>query len=322
MTMLDNAVSSIRLGVEDFKVIPADEARALSAIRNLCAGLLLMFKVKLQKLSPADSKEALLKQHVTAGLDADGNPVWVGKGGQTVDVQTIQERLENLGVKGIDWSLLKKLTTMRNDVEHYYSKLPASGLAEAMSASFHLIQQFVPRYLDRTPIELLGDDLWKFLTAQEAFYNRELEICQTANKQVPWAHELLRSSVELLQCPACRSLLIKPVTLVSSASEIAFACTCCAYNATYTEAAENIAANYHFADLYYAVSQGGEAPLEHCSSCGHFTYLTEEFECLLCLEDSPGPACAECGATLESEIDNDDDTTRLCGMCRYAIEAD
>lgn len=108
---------------------------------------------------------------------------------------------------------------------------------------------------------------------------------------------------------------------MSSASEITFECTCCAFNATYAEAAEKIATEYHYADLYYAFTKGGEAPLEHCSSCGHFTYQTEEFECILCLEDSPGPACAECGATLESEIVNDDDMTRLCGMCRYAIEA-
>lgn len=223
---------------------------------------------------------------------------------------------------GIDWSLLKKLTNMRNDVEHYYSKLAPSGLAEAMPASFHLIQQFVPRYLDRTPIELLGEDLWKFLTTQEAFYNRELEICKAANKEVPWGHVLLKDSVELLQCPACKSPLIKPVALVSPASEIAFACTCCAHNATYAEAAESIATRHYFADLYYALTKGGEAPLEHCPSCGHFSYLTEEFECLLCLEESPGPACAECGGTLESEIDNEDDMTRLCGMCRYAIQAD
>ena len=35
---------------------------------------------------------------------------------------------------------------MRKDVEHYYSKLQTSGLAEAMAASLHLIQQFVPVY--------------------------------------------------------------------------------------------------------------------------------------------------------------------------------
>ncbi|WP_458127560.1 hypothetical protein [Pseudomonas sp. Z2-11] len=322
MTMLDNAVSSIRLGVEDFKAIATDEARALSAIRNLSAGLLLMFKVKLQELSPPDSKEALLKQHVIPALDAGGNPVWVGKGGQTVDVRTIQERLESLGVTGIDWSLLKKLTTMRNDVEHYYSKLPASGLAEAMAASFHLIQQFVPGYLGRTPIELLGEELWKFLTAQESFYKRELEVCQVANKQVTWGHTLLKGSVDLLQCPACNSPLIKPLALLEPACEITFVCTCCAHNASYAEAAEAIATMHHYSDLYYAFTKGGESPLDHCSSCGHFSYLTEELECLLCLDDSPGPACAECGATLESEIDRNDDLTQLCGMCRYAIEAD
>ncbi|MCO7572023.1 hypothetical protein NJH78_18725 [Pseudomonas chlororaphis] len=315
-------MSSIRLGVEDFKAISGDEARALSAIRNLSAGLLLMFKMKLQELSPPDSKEALLKQHVTPALDADGNPVWVGKGGQTVDVRTIQERLENLGVTCIDWSLLKKLTAMRNEVEHYYSKLPASGLAEAMAASFHLIQQFVPGHLGFTPIEFLGEELWKFLTAQEAFYKRELEICQKANKQVTWGHALLESAVDLLQCPVCKSALIKPLSLLESACDIIFVCTCSARNASYAEAAETIATIHHFADLYYAATKGGESPLEHCTSCGHFSYLTEEFECMLCLDDSPGPACTECGRTLESEIDRDDDLTRLCGMCRYAIEAD
>ncbi|WP_174519129.1 hypothetical protein [Pseudomonas syringae group genomosp. 3] len=322
MTMLDNAVSSIRLGVEDFKAISSDEARALSAIRNLSAGLLLMFKVKLQELSPLDSKDALLKQHVIPALDADGNPVWAGKGGQTVDVRTIKERLESLGVTGIDWSLLTKLTAMRNDVEHYYSKLPASGLAEAMAASFHLIQQFVPGNLGFTPIEFLGEELWKFLTAQESFYKRELEICQKANKQVAWGHALLERAADLLQCPACKSALIKPLSLLASVPDITFVCTCCVRNASYAEAAVSIATAHHFADLYYAATKGGEPPLENCSSCGHFSYLTEEFECVLCLEDSPGPACGECGMTLESEFDRDDDLTRLCGLCRYAIEAD
>lgn len=39
MSMLDNAINSIRLGVEDFRAAAQDEARALSSIRNLTAGL-------------------------------------------------------------------------------------------------------------------------------------------------------------------------------------------------------------------------------------------------------------------------------------------
>lgn len=64
MTMIQNAVNSIRLGVEDFKTAAEDEARALSSIRNLTAGLLPPFKVKLQALSPPGSKDALLKERV------------------------------------------------------------------------------------------------------------------------------------------------------------------------------------------------------------------------------------------------------------------
>lgn len=51
MSMLDNAVNSIRLGLEDLKAAEHDEARALSSIRNLTAGLLLLFKVKLQAMT-------------------------------------------------------------------------------------------------------------------------------------------------------------------------------------------------------------------------------------------------------------------------------
>lgn len=75
MSMLENAVASILLGVEDYQPAAQDDARTLSALRNLTSGLLLLFKVKLQVLSPPDSKESLLKQTVVPGLDADGNHI-------------------------------------------------------------------------------------------------------------------------------------------------------------------------------------------------------------------------------------------------------
>ncbi|WP_411565234.1 hypothetical protein ACLIN3_15475 [Pseudomonas orientalis] len=322
MTMLDNAVSSIRLGIEDFKQIGTDEARALSAIRNLSAGLLLMFKVKLQELSPPDSKEALLKQFLTPSLDAAGKPVWVGKGNKTVDVETIIQRLDALGVAGIDWKLLRKLTEMRNDVEHYYSKQPASVLAEAMAASFHLIQQFVPTYLNRTPAQLLGQELWTLLTAEEAFFTREYEVCKTANAQVPWGHEFLEGSIDLLQCSTCKSTLIRPLEQRELKSEIVFVCTHCSAETRFAEAVEMIATTHYFPDLYYSMTKGGEPPVEHCPRCGHFSYLTEELMCVLCLDETPKAACAECSRPLETEIDPDDDLTRLCGLCYYSSEAD
>ena len=240
MAILDNAVSSIRLGVEDYKAASQDEARALSAIRNLTAGLLLLFKAKLEELSPAGSGEALLKERVIPVLDAEGKPIWVGKGAKTVDVDSIIKRLESLGIDGIEWSLLRKLTDMRNDVEHYYSSHTTSALLEAMAASFHLIQQFVPSYLNTSPVQLLAQNVWSFLIEQEAFYTREHQICQLAIQALTWPVALLQKSAKSLHCPSCHSELIKPTHPIAEPPDTAFECTSCGAITVYEEATEVI----------------------------------------------------------------------------------
>lgn len=53
MSVLQNAATSIQLGIEDYQ--SEDPRRVISAVRNMYAGLLLMFKAKLELLSPADS---------------------------------------------------------------------------------------------------------------------------------------------------------------------------------------------------------------------------------------------------------------------------
>jgi hypothetical protein len=59
-TILENAVSSIQIGIEDYQ--SNDPRRVLSVVRNLSAGVLLLFKEKLRQLSPDGSDEVLIKQ--------------------------------------------------------------------------------------------------------------------------------------------------------------------------------------------------------------------------------------------------------------------
>lgn len=322
MSMLDNAVASIRLGVEDYQAAAQDETRALSAIRNLTAGLLLLFKVKLQTLSPPDSKESLLKDKVRPGLDSEGNPIWVGTGNKTVDVHAIIQRLKGLGVRNVDWALLESLTKIRNDVEHYYSPHPAAALLEAMAASFHLIQQFAPHHLGMSPLQLLGADLWAFLTKQDAFYQCELQVCREATKAVPWPLPMLAESAKGLRCRTCRSELIKPREPAAQPPETSFECTSCEAVTTYEEAVESILVARHFRDLYLTATQGGEPPLERCSRCQRRTYIIDEAFCALCQEDSPELGCILCGGALDADYEVDGELERLCGHCRYVSEVD
>lgn len=118
MTIIDNAANSIRLGLEDFK--SEDDDRLLSAARNLHAGILLLYKEKLRRLSPEDSNEVLLKKDVIPVFDADGAIKFVGTGKKTVDIQQIKERFKSLSIS-VDWTRFDEVTNIRNDIEHYYT---------------------------------------------------------------------------------------------------------------------------------------------------------------------------------------------------------
>jgi hypothetical protein len=60
-TILENAVQSLQIGIEDYQ--STDQRRTLSAVRNITAGVLLLFKEKLRQLSPPNSNDVLIKQN-------------------------------------------------------------------------------------------------------------------------------------------------------------------------------------------------------------------------------------------------------------------
>ncbi|WP_162634947.1 hypothetical protein [Pseudomonas putida] len=282
MSMLNNAVSSIRLGVEDFQAADCDQARALSAIRNLTAGLLLLFKVKLQQLSPPNSAEALIKERLEPVFDANGVQVWVGKGTKTVDVQSIIDRLTSLGVNDVDWKQLKKLTEIRNSVEHYYTPQPVSQLLAAVAASFHLIQQFVPRHLDMSPIQLLGEQIWGFLTTQEAFYKKDLDACQQANENLNWPIPILKAVSRSLECVHCRSLLIRPHDPIAMPPKVSFVCTKCAATTDYSNALDRALNSHYRGEMYLGMTKG-DPPLLDCPRCFRLTFLSSHSFCPACM---------------------------------------
>lgn len=323
MSMRDNAVASIRLGVEDFKAAELDAARALSSIRNLTSGLLLLFKVKLQAMSTPGSDEALLKEKVTPIMGPDGLPIWVGSGKKTADVQTIISRLTGLGVDGVEWKLLEALTNTRNDIEHYYSTRPTSVLLETVANCFHLIQQFVPAHLGVSPVSLLGKDIWTFLTEQEAFYERERKACLESLSSVAWPSEILASATEHLSCPKCRAKLMKASGDVNTHSLITFNCTRCEAISQFDDVVDSMLTGKYFKDLYIAATQGGEGPLDVCDNCERDSYVIEENQCAICGDGPKAPACRQCGTILDDDADIEEiHSDALCDHCRYILEMD
>src|ERR1700692_2213685 len=132
-SILKNAVQSIQIGVEDFQ--SPDPRRALSATRNIMAGVLLLFKEKLRVMSPKDSDEALIKQNLIPKYGPNGAVVFKGEGKKTVDVQQIKDRFKSLDIV-VDWSTFDKISKIRNNIEHYLVTESANAIKELVADSF------------------------------------------------------------------------------------------------------------------------------------------------------------------------------------------
>ena len=102
-TILNNAVLSIKIGVEDYD--STQSGRVISSVRNIYAGILLLFKEKLRRLSPSNSNEVLIKRDVIPRLN-NGVLEFFGTGKKTVEAWQIENRFSNLGIR-IDWEKMK-----------------------------------------------------------------------------------------------------------------------------------------------------------------------------------------------------------------------
>src|SRR5258708_4442341 len=125
MDLITNAIESIQVGVEDYQV--GTRPRLLSAVRNIHAGILLLFKDALRDVSPPGSNNALMMAVIAPSRSGTINKVsFVGVGNKTATVRQITERFDALGMKA-DWKRFGRINQIRNEVEHLFPKLDQKG---------------------------------------------------------------------------------------------------------------------------------------------------------------------------------------------------
>lgn len=313
--MKKNAVDSIQVGIEDF--LEPDPRRVLSAIRNLYAGILLLFKCKLQELSPEGSKEALLKTDVIPVIDpATGQATWVGKGKKTVDVADIVERLKSLGVTGVDWDRLTTLQHIRNDIEHYHSQLPAERMKEAVANALHLIVQFCEPYLGEEPADILGPSCWGLMLEVATIYDAELKVCRDNLSSVKWFFPEIAYSVEDMRCIHCDSELIKAVDPDANGDQIEFVCSHCRETSPYAPVVTQALAEA-IGLCFHEVASGSESPLGTCPECGEDAFLIQHSQCAVCFYELEHTDCWRCGTSLSLD---EQQFHGLCGYCDHIAE--
>ncbi len=315
MSILNNAVNSIVLGLEDYKL--SDKRRLISCTRNIFAGILLLFKHKLSVLSPKDSDEVLIKQRVLPKKNSTGQIVWLGKGKKTVDVQQIKERFESLGVN-THWDRIKKINEFRNDIEHYHSNLSKDAIRNLLSNSFIVIRDFITEELALDPRLLLGENSWNILVSVAEVYQKEKETCNDEIDQIDWASDSFIEAIKEISCEGCGSGLITIKKIEKNREDTILICKSCQTQYEYEEIVEQAITQYFSYESYLSFTDGNTIPLINCSECGHDTYVYSEEQCLLC-GSSFDHSCGRCGTDIEPE---EIDGSGFCGWCSHMMSKD
>lgn len=294
--LLTNAIESIKVGIEDY--LAYANGRGLSAVRNIGAGILLLYKEKLRRLSPSGSDEVLVKQNIKPKINSDGTISFVISSNKTVDVQQIEERFKALNIN-VDWERFKKIKIIRNDIEHYYTLESRDSIDEVIADSFILIRDFLTIHLNEEPLDLLGEECWSTLLNTAEVFQKELDSCHAVMSKVCWKSDTLVNAYSKIRCTQCNSPLIKPLDIDSSLEELKFNCVSCGEGFTFEAISEVLLADYFSSQIYEHYKEGGYMPLDSCPNCYKETFIVEEDKCALCGETHTYDECSICGATLE-----------------------
>ena len=313
--LFENAVLSIKLGVDDYQA--NESGRALSAIRNLHAGLLLLAKEVLVRAVPNADENDIIADQYKPVPDGSGGVKYIPESKRTIDLAKIGSRFKDFGLR-IDRTMLKALNDIRNDIEHCYPKVPNHAMQQAIARAFPTVAELF-RLAGEEPHKSLGET-WETMLKTHTFYEREFQDCHGTFGNIQWRSDILQELT--FNCLKCQSTLVAQDNPENSQLEHAEAhCRACGTKvAVETQVVCGLAARFEW-DNYSAKKDGGGAPLQDCPDCGLCTYILNEehIGCVWC--GCTLGTCARCAIHLiPDDIFVDDHN--FCSYCSHVLAKD
>jgi hypothetical protein len=309
MTLFANALESIQIGVED--LLKNDERRVLSAVRNVHAGVLLLCKEKLRRLSPDD--EVLLAQRFEPQPNDQGAVSIEAVGKNTVGVDDIKKRFKSFAVS-LDWRRFDAMADIRNHMEHAYYKGSRERARQAVADALLIIRQLLVEALQEDPRAALGSECWTALLENANLFEAELQTCRAMLENINWETEAAARALRDFACPSCRSALIRQRDPANTSQQSALLiCSACGEEAELGPVLSQAFDETFGGEAHIAVKDGGEPPISTCPECSEETYVLGEGRCAACDFALPEDAtCVICGNGLSAEEYYEHD-----GLCSY-----
>ena len=313
-SIYNNAIQSIQIGIEDFEA--SDPRRALSAVRNFYAGILLLAKEVLIRAAPEADPRDILSARYKPVPDGDNGVKFQPDTNRTIDFQDIARRFKDFDLS-IDQAALASLNTIRNQIEHFYTEASVEAVREAIARAFPVVTDLF-RLLDEIPAEALGDAWGTMLEVREV-YKRERAECLATFDNIEWNSAYLAEMKRL--CPICEAELVEQEDPENTDPHEMFCrCRACGEPAPPEMLIEYSLEKMFEADRYIAVKDGDDDPLNTCIECGVTAYvIADEVGCLWCGETLD--KCARCHTGLTPDnaaVDN----TSLCTYCENLLHKD
>jgi hypothetical protein len=280
-----NAIISILHGVEDFErsqKSPSDGGdpfRAISAARNLFAGVLLLFKYRLVKAVSDQEKMSDLiykpPRDIVPHPDGEGGVEWrpVGKfSTATIDVGDIEKRFNAFDIK-VDWGVMRRVQEERNHLEHMHPTKSVGAIGGIVAELFPVLGKFIVEELEEVPATLL-DGAWTIMLKHHDFFLRNQQQ-RTEQWNAAPISEKARPFVQDFVCDECGS----PLTLPVSNSHEAYTCIACGHCGELFPQLETLLEG---AFGGYDPRDGDEPPAVECPECERGMFSVGEGMCYWC----------------------------------------
>lgn len=311
--IFENAVTSITLGIEDFKT--GTDERMLSAARNYYAGLLLLAKECLVCAVPEADAMGVIGAKFKPLPDGDGGVEHKVMGFATVDLPQLQTRFKDFELPWPDVNI-KQLQQFRNNLEHYHLKEPASALGEAIASSFPMIIDFF-KILDEDPQEYLAD-VWETIIAERTTFEKVRVSCLASLEVVEWLAPV--KNLDEMACPSCQSSLVGQADRVNTDHEtIEGKCFQCGDEIDREKLMEMVVEASYAVEAYVMVRSGMNPGIVYCPECDVEAYVEIDgvSVCFSCGE-SLASECMKCKREISVHEYNPDNPS-LCSYCDYVL---